>query len=157
MVTRLLPQVGFPWVMRTCAFLFLFLLIIAIFTVEARTPPKPKPWELAAFFRPLRERAFLLNTIGLFCFSWGLFVPFNFLVLEAQYQGVSAELANYQIAILNGARSALSFFSTHLSRFSLSPRLKLTPRLHKPLSLILSLQHRRPRNPRLARRPLWPL
>ncbi len=128
MVVRLLPQIGFAWVMRTCAFLFLFLLIIAIFTVEARTPPKPKPWEVAAFFRPLRERPFLLNTLGLFFFSWGVFVPFNFLILEAQYQGMSAELASYQIAILNAARSEILLLqppSLSLSPYSLY--MQITP------------------------------
>lgn len=104
MVTRMIAEVGFPWAMRTCAFIFLFLLFIAILTVEIRTPTSPKPWELKAFFRPLSEGPFLLNALGLFCFSWGMFVPFNFLVLEARNQGMSNDLANYQIAILNGVR-----------------------------------------------------
>lgn len=103
-VTRMIAEVGFPWAMRTCAFIFLFLLLIATLTVETRMPTSPKPWELKAFFRPLNESPFLLNALGLFCFSWGMFVPFNFLVLEAQHQGMSNDLANYQIAILNGVR-----------------------------------------------------
>ena len=104
MVTRLLLEVGFGWTMRICAFVFLFVLLLAMGTVKARTRPKAQPWELQAFVRPLGERLFLLNAIGNFFFFWGLFVPFNFIVLAAQYNGMSQDLANYQIAILNGAR-----------------------------------------------------
>jgi predicted MFS family arabinose efflux permease len=82
--------------------MFLFLLLIACFTLEARSPPKPSPWELVAFVRPLAETPFLLNALGLAFFSGGMFVAFNFLVLEAQYRGMGSDLANYQIAILNG-------------------------------------------------------
>jgi predicted MFS family arabinose efflux permease len=88
--------------LRICAFLFLFLLVIACFTLEARSPPKPSPWELVAFVRPLKEKPFLLNAVGLAFFSGGMFIAFNFLVLEAQHRGMESDLANYQIAILNG-------------------------------------------------------
>ncbi|KAL4996291.1 major facilitator superfamily domain-containing protein [Aspergillus recurvatus] len=80
-VARLLPRIGFPWTIRICAFLFLGLLCIALVVVEPRVWPKPKPWELKAFFRPLREPAFLTTTLS---------------------------LANYQIAILNATRYSLS-------------------------------------------------
>lgn len=104
MVTRLLPKVGFGWTMRICAFVFLFVLVLAMGTVKARTRPSPKSWEVRAFYQPLRERLFLLNALGNFFFSWGLFVPFNFIILAAQYKGMDPDMANYQIAILNGAR-----------------------------------------------------
>jgi len=104
MVTRLIPEVGFGWMMRICAFVFLFVLFLAMGTVKARTRAKPKPWELKAFVAPLRERLFLLNAIGSFFFFWGLFVPFNFIILSAEYNGMTSNMANYQIAILNGTR-----------------------------------------------------
>ena len=104
MVTRLLPKVGFGWTMRICAFVFLFMLLLAMATVKARTRPKAQPWEFRAFVRPMGERLFLLNAMGNFFFFWGLFVPFNFIVLAAQYNDMSQDLAYYQIAILNGAR-----------------------------------------------------
>lgn len=102
LVIRVGALIGFAWALRICAFIFLFLLIIACFTLESRNPPKPTPWELMAFFRPLGETPFLLNALGLAFFSGGMFVAFNFLVLEAQHRGMGSELANYQIAILNG-------------------------------------------------------
>ncbi|KAL2788200.1 major facilitator superfamily domain-containing protein [Aspergillus keveii] len=103
-VTRLLPRIGFPWTMRICAFIFLGLLCIPLVVLEPRVRPKPQPWEIRAFLRPLYEPAFLATTLGLAFFSWGMFIPFNFLVLEAQSHGMSLSLANYLIAILNAVR-----------------------------------------------------
>ena len=100
----MIREVGFPWAMRTCGFLFLGLLIVANFTVESRVPPKPRPWKLSDFVRPFSETPFLLTTLGLFCFSWGVFIPFNFLAIEAEHRGMTSDLANYQISILNGVR-----------------------------------------------------
>lgn len=103
MVTRLLPHIGFPWMMRTIAFMFGGLLIIAMLTLESRTKPVPRPVTAMEFLRPLREPAFLFNALGSFFFFWGVFLPFNFLILEGQHFGMDATLAQYLIAILNGA------------------------------------------------------
>ncbi|KAL4903513.1 hypothetical protein BDW74DRAFT_179929 [Aspergillus multicolor] len=100
-VARLIPRIGFPWTIRICAFIFLGLLCIALVVLEPRVRPKPRPWKFKAFLQPLREPAFLTTTLGLSLFAWGMFIPFNFLVLEAQTHGMSLALANYQISILN--------------------------------------------------------
>ncbi|CAJ2505228.1 Uu.00g126220.m01.CDS01 [Anthostomella pinea] len=122
MITRLGPQIGFPWAMRICAFVFLFLLCIACLTLRSRNPPKPTPWSLMAFIKPLRERAFIFNATGLAFFSGGMFIAFNFLVLEAQHRGMGADLANYQIAILNGVsvfgRIIPGYLGDKLGRFN---------------------------------------
>ncbi|KAL5361511.1 riboflavin transporter MCH5 [Aspergillus floccosus] len=100
-VTRLIPRIGFPWTMRICAFMFLALLLLAMIFLEPRVPPQPKPWKIKDFMLPLKEPPFVTTALGLCLFSWGMFVPFNFLVLEAQTHGMSLYLANYLIAILN--------------------------------------------------------
>ena len=51
----------------------------------------------------------LLTVIG------GMFVPFTFIVVEAQSHGMSSRLANYLVPILNGARSVLPYQAS--SRF----------------------------------------
>ncbi|KAL2845476.1 MFS general substrate transporter [Aspergillus pseudoustus] len=102
-VAQLLPRIGFPWTMRICAFIFLALLCIPLIVLEPRIRPKPQPWEFRAFLKPLHEPAFLVTTLGLAVFSWGMFIPFNFLVLEAQSRGMRPALATYQISILNAA------------------------------------------------------
>lgn len=104
MIERLLPHLGFAWVMRVIAFIFLGLLMVAMCTLESRIAPTPKRVRFKEFVSPLREPAFLFNALGSFFFFWGVFLPFNFLILEAQHFGFSEGLATYLIAILNGTR-----------------------------------------------------
>ncbi|TVY42760.1 Fujikurins efflux protein [Lachnellula occidentalis] len=103
MVTKLIPRIGFPWTMRAAAFMILGMLIIANFTVKARLAPKPKPLVLMEFARPLREPAYALICVAAFMFFFGMFLPFNFVILQAQKNGMSINLSNYLLAILNGA------------------------------------------------------
>ena len=107
MVERLIPRIGFAWTMRTVAFLIFGLLILANFTVKSGRihdsrfkrilPP------LAPMIRPLREPPFLLLIFAMVSFSFGNFLPYNFLILQAEGNGMSADLSNYLIPILNAA------------------------------------------------------
>jgi hypothetical protein len=56
--------------------------------------------------RPLGEVPFLLTVIAAFLFFWGMFLPFNFIILQAERYGMSAQLAAYLVPILNAARYA---------------------------------------------------
>ncbi|KAI9740137.1 MAG: hypothetical protein M1818_004888 [Claussenomyces sp. TS43310] len=100
---RLFPRVGFGWSVRAAGFLMLGLCIIAQVTVKSRIPPKPKPLDFMESFRPLKEVPFLMITIGGISFFWGMFIPFNYVIVEAQKNGTDANLASYLLAILNGA------------------------------------------------------
>lgn len=100
-VSRMIPRTGFPWAMRTCAFIVLALGIFANFTVTSRVPPRPRKFELMAFVRPLKEVPFLLVTIALFIFYYGMFVPFAFIVADAAAHGMSLQLSEYLVSILN--------------------------------------------------------
>ncbi|KAF1985775.1 monocarboxylate transporter [Aulographum hederae CBS 113979] len=106
MIEQLLPKVGFGWSMRIAAFLILGLLIIANLTVRSRVPPFPRPLVLMEFVAPLKETPYTLVVIGSFLFFLGMFLPINYLIVQAQQVGMSARLAGYLIAILN----ALSLF-----------------------------------------------
>lgn len=108
MVQKLIPQIGFPWTMRAAAFLILGMMIIANLTVKARLPPKPRPVDVMNFIRPLSEPAFALLCAASFLFCFGLFIPFNFVTLQAQYYGMSINLSNYLIPILNGKTAHFS-------------------------------------------------
>ena len=68
MVIHLLPEVGFGWTMRICAFLILALLIFANLTVRSRIPPSKRPFSAMAFVKPLGEPAFLMLTLAIFFF-----------------------------------------------------------------------------------------
>ena len=106
MVERLVASAGFGWAMRAAAFLILGLLIYANLTVKSRLPPTPKPWGFREFVDPLRELPFALVVISSFLFFFGIFLPFNYIILYATKYGMSQRLASYIIAILN----ALSVF-----------------------------------------------
>lgn len=58
------------------------------------------------FIVPLKELPFDLTALGCFLFFLGMFLPFNYIIVQAQADGMSANLAGYLIAILN----AVSFF-----------------------------------------------
>lgn len=68
MVVNLIPQVGFGWAMRLCAFLILALLIFANLTVRSRIAPTRRPFKFMAFVRPLGEPSFSLMTEAIFFF-----------------------------------------------------------------------------------------
>ncbi len=103
MVSHLIREVGYAWAMRTCAFLLLFLLVIANLTVRAYNPPRPHKVTMGQLAKPLTETEFLLLTAGLFFFTYGFFVPINYLPVQAISSGMSPDLAQYLLPILNAA------------------------------------------------------
>ncbi|KIW91957.1 uncharacterized protein Z519_06939 [Cladophialophora bantiana CBS 173.52] len=113
MVSRLIPQVGFGWTMRICAFLILFLLIIANLTIRPYYPPRPHKVTGAELIKPLTEIPFVLLLTGFCIFSFGFYIPINYLPLQALSAGMSTDLAQYLVPILNAG----SLFGRLLSGF----------------------------------------
>lgn len=101
MVTRLIDRHGFPWAMRICAFLILGLLIIANVTVRSRLPPSPQKVTGALLLKPFREPEFVLVIAGFFAFTYGIYVPINYLPVQALQVGMDTNLVEYLIPILN--------------------------------------------------------
>ncbi|MCJ1482695.1 hypothetical protein MMC06_002861, partial [Schaereria dolodes] len=123
LVQQLIPKVGFPWAMRSAAFLILFMLILANLTVKSRLPPTPKPLRLMEFITPLYEPPFGLIVVASFFFFFGLYIPFNFIIIEAtSVVGMSSNLASYLLAILNAAsvfgRTIPGFIADRYGRFN---------------------------------------
>lgn len=104
MMDRMIKSVGFPWMMRTMAFLFLFLLTITALTVKSRLPPQPKPFVFKDYISGLREPAFTLTIAGNFFFYLGMFLPFNYVLTQAETAGMSETLIPYLLSILNAVR-----------------------------------------------------
>ncbi|KAL4965982.1 putative MFS monocarboxylate transporter [Aspergillus stella-maris] len=103
-LTHLLnSSLGFGWAIRICTFINLALLIIALPTVTSRLPPTPKPVSVMDHIRPLKETPFLMLSGGCALFYLGMYLPFNYIIVQAEYEGMSATLASYLIPILNGA------------------------------------------------------
>jgi MFS family permease len=122
MVEKLVPEVGFGWTMRICAFLILFLMIIANLTITSRIPPHPRPVKIMDFISPLAELKFAVMSIGMFAFFLGLFLPFTFVILEGQDRGVPNHIAIYLVSILNAAsifgRTIPGYAADKLGRFT---------------------------------------
>ncbi|KIX05494.1 uncharacterized protein Z518_06366 [Rhinocladiella mackenziei CBS 650.93] len=100
-VSRMIEETGFPWAMRTCAFLILGLCIFAILTLRSRLPPTRRQFKVMAFIRPLGEVPMLLTTLAVFFFYWGMFPVFSFITAVANGRGMSLDLAQYLVSILN--------------------------------------------------------
>ncbi|KNG89131.1 putative monocarboxylate transporter [Aspergillus nomiae NRRL 13137] len=101
MISKLIRILGFPWTMRICAFMILFLLIIANLTVRSRLPPSPQKLSKESLMQPFKELKMMLLVAGFFLLTFGIFVPMNYLVTEAIAKGMSRDLAEYLVAILN--------------------------------------------------------
>lgn len=117
MVNKLVAEVGFAWTMRICAFLILFLLMIANLTVKSRLHHQPKRVDIRQFIRPLKEIPYLLVINSSFLFFMGVFLPFNYIVQSALRHGMSASLANYLVSILSALRYETKFLLINMKRF----------------------------------------
>ncbi|KAF2173881.1 hypothetical protein M409DRAFT_62108 [Zasmidium cellare ATCC 36951] len=124
MIQRLIDDVGFGWSMRIAAFLILFLMIIANLTITSRMPPRKTPFKLMAFIEPLKEVPFDLTAFGSFLFFLGLFIPINYIITEAVEYGMSENLAQYLVSILNAAslfgRVLPGYVADRIGRFNMT-------------------------------------
>jgi MFS family permease len=123
MVQRLIPEVGFPWAMRSAAFLILFLMIIANLTITSRISPHKRPWHAMEFFMPLKEIGFDLVAFGSFLFFMGMFLPINYIILEATSYGMSTSISQYLVSILNAAslfgRTIPGYIADKIGRYNM--------------------------------------
>lgn len=124
MLERLVQQVGFPWSMRISAFMILFLLAIAIVTVKARLPrTKSNAPGKTTLLHPFKEPAFALTLFGYMLLTYGVFIPINYVIVEAQINGMSASLAAYLLPMLNAAslfgRLGAGFVSDKFGRYNI--------------------------------------
>ncbi|PVH97821.1 MFS general substrate transporter [Periconia macrospinosa] len=103
MASHLIPRIGYGWTMRTFGFVILGLLLIALATVKSRLPPKPRKWQLVVFMEPFQDGRFVFTIIPAFVFFFGLFIPINYLEVQALEGGMSQRLGGYLLSILNAA------------------------------------------------------
>lgn len=104
MVTKLIPLLGFAWTMRVAAFTILGMMIITNLTVKSRLAPRPKPFSLMEFISPFTEWPFFLVASASFLFFFGIFLPFTYIILQAQQNGMSRDLSDYLLPIMNATR-----------------------------------------------------
>lgn len=70
MISRMIQTTGYPWAMRTGAFVILGLQVIAILTVRPRTVPTPKKMPADRFAAPFKEFPFVMLLLGIFVLTY---------------------------------------------------------------------------------------
>jgi len=66
MAEHLLPNVGFGWTMRTCAFLILGMLAVTYLAISSNLQHTPQPFKLSQYLGPMRETNFCIMCISTF-------------------------------------------------------------------------------------------
>ncbi|KAI1817670.1 monocarboxylate permease-like protein [Poronia punctata] len=101
LMSKLIPRIGFPWTVRILGFIALFCCSVGCFTVKSRLQPRPKTFHFVNVVKPFRELTFSLVVAAAFFTYWGIFLPYNYLNIEAQEQGISPTLVPYLLPIVN--------------------------------------------------------
>ena len=104
MMDRIVQSLGFPWAIRIAAFLNLVLLIIVNFTVKARIQPTPQPVSLREFVRPFSSLSFSLSVAGACLVYLAIFLPYNYVIVQAREAGLSPDIVSYLVPIMNATR-----------------------------------------------------
>lgn len=104
MMTQLIPRVGFSWAMRIVGILFFALCGIACVTVKSRLKPKPAPLKLKDYTMPWKQPTMTLIFLACFFFFGGMFVPFSYILVQAEHAGTSPSLVQYMLSIMNASR-----------------------------------------------------
>lgn len=101
MVQRLIVQVGYGWAMRIAAFMILGLLVMANLTIRARLPPQPRSMTKEELVQPFREFSTVAVILGFMFLTFGIFIPIDYVVVEARETGMDPNLSQYLLAMLN--------------------------------------------------------
>ncbi|KAI0849428.1 riboflavin transporter MCH5 [Daldinia vernicosa] len=122
MMNNLIPRIGFPWTVRAIGFMLLALCTFACCTIKSRLPPRKRPFEFAEYLRPLHEPAFVCIILAGFFFFFGMFLPFNYIQLQARQQGIDASIVPYLLPIINAVsipgRIVPGFLGDRFGRFN---------------------------------------
>jgi MFS family permease len=102
MLTHVFDSIGFAWTTRILGFMFLVMCGISCLLMKTRKPPKPRPFAMSDYLRCFKEPIMVTTMIGGFLFFWGMFLPLNYIVLQAEANGISPNLVPYLVPLING-------------------------------------------------------
>ncbi|KAH8662177.1 major facilitator superfamily domain-containing protein [Xylariales sp. PMI_506] len=102
MLQSLITQVGWAWSLRIQGFICLFMCTICCLLVKKRLKPASNA-SSRPDLRILKEKAFLLTTIGVFLVEFGLFIPLAYISSYVIYEGFSREMSFYMLTFLTSA------------------------------------------------------
>lgn len=76
--------------------------IIGNLTVAARVRPPPRKFYFKDYITPFKSNAYRLLSLSLLMYL-GLFLPLNYIIVQAQKEGMSDYLAGKMLVIMNAA------------------------------------------------------
>ncbi|PFH48581.1 hypothetical protein AMATHDRAFT_65048 [Amanita thiersii Skay4041] len=114
-IFRSSETVGFPWAVRSVAFLDLGVLIIANILMRTRLPPKRAGGHGAVMKEILTDLPYMTFVVGTFLLFWGVFVPFFYLQLYAAKHMVLPNITRYSITMMNAASLVGRIVPNHLA------------------------------------------
>lgn len=105
----LFDRIGFPWTMRAVALTYFVLLIVAIATTTRRPLPADHPHNpfRISHLAPvslLGHSPVLILAIACFFYFLGVFIPYNYIVVEAEDAGDGVRSSNNLLVILSATR-----------------------------------------------------
>lgn len=105
----LFDSIGFAWTMRAVALTYFVLMVVAIATTSRRPqPPRPSPVPFRmSHLVPLsllRSGPVLILALACFFYFLGVFIPYNYMVVEAVGAGDGQHAANNLLVILSATR-----------------------------------------------------
>lgn len=117
----LFDRIGFPWTMRAVALTYLVLLLIAIATTSRRpqaASSSPAPFHVSRLVPVSLLQPGPVLTLAIACFFYflGVFIPYNYLVVEAEDGGDGQQSANNLLVILSATR----YFSSSPTSYNIS-------------------------------------
>lgn len=126
LIPVLFDRIGFPWTMRAVALTYFVLMVVALVTTSRRPQPAGRssaPLRPSSFLPVslLRSRPVLILSAASFFYFLGVFIPYNYLVVEAQDAGDGQQPANNLLVILSATRCPQPIF-LHVLLYPYLPR-----------------------------------
>lgn len=78
--------------------------IVAYLTVASRVPPQPQKFHFSQYLTPFRSQSYRILSLAMLMYA-GLLLPNNYIIVQAQDEGMSDSLAGKMIVILNATSS----------------------------------------------------
>ncbi|PQE14723.1 monocarboxylate permease protein [Rutstroemia sp. NJR-2017a BBW] len=103
LMNNLILRIGFGWTIRGLSLLIFIVLLVANATIRSHPSYTPSSVRFSQFAAPFREYTFNLVCLGSFLFCFGIFLPSNFITIQAKSYGISPSTADYLIVALNAA------------------------------------------------------
>lgn len=105
----LFDRIGFPWTMRAVALTYLVFMLVAIPCTSRRPNPSaspPPPLQISNVIPValLRDRTVFVFALACFFYFLGVFIPYNYLVVDGLDSGLNQSLSNDLLVILSATR-----------------------------------------------------